>query len=290
MTIARSHGKSRSELPRSRDLPAIESARDRNAFRGEHGRFGAGNGISRGRGWKRATLRLLGRDAALDAPEAARVVEDAYKIFRESLAELPHDGVTVRELVARKARHAALESFWSARAIAQIGTPEGIEAEERATLHGQRAERLAVTALDIASRLVAARPAPATWPTWTPPPRDDGQRDQDDEHHSPGEDAPGLRDCDADGPEAIEPDPPVPEAPAPSPMVREPMSQAEVHDALLSRVTQPARTGLCPHQLNPQNCLQCFGQRQAAQHRAAAGGKPWRSLLPKDHPSYRGPR
>jgi hypothetical protein len=234
---------------------------------------------------------LLGRDAALDAPEAARVVEDAYKIFRESLAELPHDGVTVRELVARKARHAALESFWSAKAIAQLGTPEGVEAEERATLHGQRAERLAVTALDVASRLAAARPAPTTWPTWTPPPRDDGQRDQDDEHHSPGDVAPGSREDEADGPEDVAPESPVPEAPERRPAPIEPMSQEQVHAALLRRVVQPPKTsGLCPHKLNPSNCLSCHAERANAAANAAAGGKPWRSLLPKDHPSYRGPR
>lgn len=57
----------------------------------------------------------------------------------------------VRGLVAQRARHEALAGFWTAKA-AELGleSEAGLLATEQATKHGQRAERLAVTALDMA--------------------------------------------------------------------------------------------------------------------------------------------
>jgi hypothetical protein len=158
MAIERSRGKARPTLPRSRSLRPVGAVQLRTECRTADGRFGAGNGGGRGRGWKAAIAKMLGRDVVDLADVAATVAEDAWKLFAASIREMPSDGTNVRALVARKARHEALEGYWSAQALAKLGTPEGSDAEDRATQHGQRAERLSVTALDIATKLADAHP------------------------------------------------------------------------------------------------------------------------------------
>lgn len=157
MTIEQSHGKARPTLPRASDLvPVTRTERERTGQRDARGRFAPGNSTATGRGWKAAMAKLLGR--SVDDPTASVVARDAWRLYLASLSELPDDGPTVRGLVAMKARHEALAGFWFAQAAAAgLGTPEGIAAGEQATKHGQRAERLAVTALDVASKLATAR-------------------------------------------------------------------------------------------------------------------------------------
>lgn len=146
-----SQGKERPALPRSKDL-AIVPAPERSRNHGEGGRFVPGNAAGRGKGWKAALRKMLGRETA-DAI-ATVVAEDAFKIFAATIREMPSDGVLVRGLVAQKARHDALAAFWTAKSVdAGISTPEGIAAADHATKHGTRAERLAVTALDVATKL-----------------------------------------------------------------------------------------------------------------------------------------
>ncbi len=72
---------------------------------------------------------------------------------------MPNQGVQVRSLVALQSRHVALCAYWTEYAV-QVGltTPAGIEALERASKDGQRAERLAVSSLDVAQRLAKSRP------------------------------------------------------------------------------------------------------------------------------------
>jgi len=99
--------------------------------------------------------KLLGRDIA--DPVAAKVAADAFRTYGAELRELPHDGPIVRSLCAQHAHHVALAAFWAAQAFDRVlGTPESIAAEERAKLHGQRAERLAVTLLDVAGRMATS--------------------------------------------------------------------------------------------------------------------------------------
>ncbi len=174
MTIETSHGKARPTLPRSSDLQAVPApVGEPSASRDAAGRFAPGNVVGRGKGWKRAIARLLGRDVS--DPVAVAVAHDAWTIFAACIRELPHDGPIVRGLVAQKARHDALAGFWAARAV-EVGltTDEGITAQTQATLHGQRAERLTVTALDVATKLAATRPRAPTaadtpWFVPTPP-------------------------------------------------------------------------------------------------------------------------
>lgn len=152
MAIEQSHGKARPTLPRASDLAAVPAVPERSRNHDERGRAVPGNDLGRGRGWKQALRKMLGRGAS--DSEAIAVAEDAWRLFCGALRELPHDGQNVRSLVMRKARHEAMSAYWSAKAsLLGLDSPEGIKAEERATEHGQRAERLTVTAIDVATRL-----------------------------------------------------------------------------------------------------------------------------------------
>ena len=87
------------------------------------------------------------------------VAADASRVFVALIATMPDDSAPVRQLGALLARHTALAGLWSAKASAAgLGSEEGLEAESRATSHGQRVERLTVTILDVATRLAANKP------------------------------------------------------------------------------------------------------------------------------------
>lgn len=159
MTIAgeRSKGKVRPRQVRHSDLQAMpQEPTDRARHRDSAGRFTPGNPGGLGRGAIAPVRRMLG-DVETTDTEARTVARDAARLFSVTLAELPNDGPTVRQLVALFARHTALGSFWTQRAaVAGLGTDEGIKAQEQATKHGQRAERVAVTMLDVARSLAGA--------------------------------------------------------------------------------------------------------------------------------------
>lgn len=156
MTIERSHGKPRPTLPRASDLTVVGTVPERRRNQDERGRVVPDNDLARGRGWKQALRKMLGRGAT--DSEAIAVAEDAWRLFVGAMRELPHDGQNVRSLVMRKARHEAMSAYWSAKAsLVGLDTEAGIEAEERATVHGQRAERLTVTAIDVATKLATTR-------------------------------------------------------------------------------------------------------------------------------------
>jgi hypothetical protein len=166
MTIERTRGKARPTMPRSSDLKPVGAVAERPESRDSQGRFAAGNAGGRGRGWKRAIARMLGHDLSNLENVATAVAEDAWRLFSVSIREMPQDGPNVRALIARKARHEALEGYWTAKALAALGTPEGDTAEAKATQHGVRAERLTVTALDVARALAAVRPKETSVPSF----------------------------------------------------------------------------------------------------------------------------
>ena len=156
MTIELSHGKARPTLPRSDDLAVPPPAADRPRQRDAQGRFAPGNTSGRGRGWRASIARMVGRDLQ---GEAAPLAREAWRVYTALLAELPHTGAQVSSLVASRARSAVLSARYAARA-AELGldTEEGQRALTLSMQLDQRAERLAVTALDISTRLaVAAR-------------------------------------------------------------------------------------------------------------------------------------
>lgn len=157
MTIERSHGKARPTLPRLSDVPVVTpAANDRAGLRDAHGRFAPGNAAGTGRAWKRAIRKVLAREAGGDA-EAAIVAGDAWQLYLAALRSLPSHGPLVRQAVAMQSRHAALSAFYAAKAAAAgLLTEQGLMLGAESTKHGQRAERLSVTALDLAVRMAAA--------------------------------------------------------------------------------------------------------------------------------------
>jgi hypothetical protein len=97
------------------------------------------------------------------------VADDAFRLFCATLSELPNDGATVRTLVASKARHDALAAFWALKAGEyDLTSEESIKAQEQATKHAARAERLAVTALDVSQRIaiLKAKTRKTDGPAW----------------------------------------------------------------------------------------------------------------------------
>jgi hypothetical protein len=156
LTIERSHGKARPTLPRSGDLRVVETAATPTEGRAPGGRFAPGNQVASGGRWKASIRKLLGDGSSAQAEPVARA---AFRLYCALLRELPSDGPSVRSLAALQARHAALAAHFTDRAD-ELGfeTEKGAAALELATKHGQRAERLAVTALDVATKLRAAKP------------------------------------------------------------------------------------------------------------------------------------
>lgn len=152
MAIEHSHGKARPTLPRASDLPAVDAERNPRQGRTEAGHFAPGNRLGVGARWKASIKKLLGK-AADDAITVA-IGRDAWRVYLATLRAMPSDGAPVRSLVALHARHVAVAGFFTNRA-AEVGldTKEGLAFLEVASHHGQRAERTAVTALDVASKL-----------------------------------------------------------------------------------------------------------------------------------------
>jgi hypothetical protein len=151
VSIEHSHGRARPTLPRSSDLPVEVPGRDPAPNRDAQGRFKSGNGIGYGRHWKRTIALMLGAELEGEAGEVGR---EAWVLYRGLLSELPCDSASVRQLVAARARAAVLAARF-ARKAAEVGldTPEGAKALAQSVSLDQRAERLAVTSLDISARL-----------------------------------------------------------------------------------------------------------------------------------------
>jgi hypothetical protein len=148
VTIESSHGKARPTLPRSSDLRVVETAPTPTEGRDPGGRFGAGNQIASGSRWRASIRKLLGKGATNEQAEA--VARQAFRLYCALLRELPSDGPSVRVLAA----------YFTDRA-AELGfdCDAGAAALEQATKHGTRAERLAVTCIDVATRFATAKPS-----------------------------------------------------------------------------------------------------------------------------------
>ena len=156
----RSHGALRPSLPRAADLPAaIEPAGTPPGTRDAAGRFLPGNPWASGNRWRQLIAEGLGRGMQHDSDTARELARRAHRYFRSFLRDLPIDSATTRSLTAQRARAAALADFYGLEAARlELTSSEALKAAEQAAKWCQRAERLAVTTLDIAQRLaVAAR-------------------------------------------------------------------------------------------------------------------------------------
>lgn len=159
-----SHGKVRPSLPRLRDVKTVDAAPKRMGERDANGRFVPGNKAGTGRGYKMAIAKSL--DAPVDDPTAVMLVRRANSIYTSTLRTLPSDDPMTRSLTSLFAWEATMAAHCAARAWeVGIDSPAGMKLQEQATKHGQRAERLTVTILDVSSKLAStARPSPVSWP------------------------------------------------------------------------------------------------------------------------------
>lgn len=156
MSTRKGRGKARTELPRSSELATVESVPDRTVGRDGAGRFASGNPWGPGAKWRSLIAAGLGRDLPGRAGELGR---RAHRLYRAFLADMPCDCASVRSLVAQRARAVALaDAYALVGAEAGEGTEAGQAALAEALKWCARAERLAVTSLDISTKLaVVAR-------------------------------------------------------------------------------------------------------------------------------------
>lgn len=149
MTIEKSHGKARPMLVRSGDLRTVESDGKPTDGRTPDGRFAAGNRASVGAGFKRTAKKLLGPRSG--TVEERTVRRDAWRIYIATMRMMPSEAAPVRTLVGLHARHVALAALYGALAsVAGVASTEGLRLQEAADRQSQRAERVLVTALDVA--------------------------------------------------------------------------------------------------------------------------------------------
>lgn len=157
MTIERSHGKARPTLVRSADLRIAATEAERTDGRQGNGRFAPGNRAAIGRGFRETVKKLLG--PKVDDAEAKMVRADAWRTFVVTMRAMPSDAAPVRSMVSLHAGHVALAAYYRAKATAAgLATAEGMKLLEVADRQSQRAERVLVTALDVA-RVCAAKPS-----------------------------------------------------------------------------------------------------------------------------------
>lgn len=160
MSIRHEHGKARPQPPRSKDLPAVIAAPPAPAAneRDSAGRFQPGNRAAVGTGFTRAVRHALARSG--DSQASQDVARSAGRLYDAVLADLPATPAVVAQTVSAYSTAAALTEWYSSAAsIAGHDTEQGIAYLELALKCGARAERLAVTASDLAQRHAARAPS-----------------------------------------------------------------------------------------------------------------------------------
>lgn len=168
MTIERSHGKARPTLPRASDLRPHQSEANPRDGRTPGGHFAAGNRHSVEARVKHSIKKALG--SRKSDGEAGIVSRDAVRIFGAFMRSLPSDAMPVRAMAALAARHHALSSYYAAKAVeAGLTTPEGMKLQEASDRQSQRAERVLVTAEDLAATHAKAAAKGADAAPWLLP-------------------------------------------------------------------------------------------------------------------------
>jgi hypothetical protein len=169
VTIERSHGKARPTLPRATDLPVPPPSADRRVGRDQKGRFAPGHRQSaRSRGWRRAVAQLS--TGLVPTAEQAKLAGDSGTLYRATLAVLPCESPLTNPIAAEHARSAVLSTHFAAAALeAGVTTVKGKRLLEMSLKLGQRAERTAVSLLDLTTRLAEAerKRAPSSFPWLT---------------------------------------------------------------------------------------------------------------------------
>lgn len=191
MALEHSHGKARPTLPRSADLPVPPAAPDRRQGRDGKGRFAPGHRQSaRSRGWRRAIAQLASGQAS--TAEQAKLAGDSGTLYRATLATLPCEGPLTNPIAAEHARTAVLSAHFAGAALAAgVTTVRGRQLLELSLKLGQRAERTAVTLLDLTTRIAEAerKRNPPTLPWLQTTADDDDDDDEPDASASASADA-----------------------------------------------------------------------------------------------------
>lgn len=152
MTIEQSHGKARTVLPRASDLQPVDPDAKPSEGRDAHGHFAAGNRNGLAARFTHTIKKALGSKTSTG--EALVVVRDARRVFSHLMRSMPSDSAPVRVLAAMHSRHTALHAFYTAKAeAAGLETPEGLKLLEVADRQSQRAERVLVTCIDVATKM-----------------------------------------------------------------------------------------------------------------------------------------
>lgn len=163
----RSHNQERPSLPRRGRLAALPSGTRPDPQRDARGRVvgsQAARELAQGSGWKELTTDLAGRQLEGEAPVLGR---QCQRLYRALLRSLPSDGPPVRVLVAAQARSAILSARFATKA-AELGldTDEGRAALDMSVKLDQRAERLAISSADLATKLATAHRRGAPSAPW----------------------------------------------------------------------------------------------------------------------------
>jgi hypothetical protein len=136
-----------------KDLAPGERTGERDRNQDAKGRFVAGNDAPKGRAVKRLIRRYLGEGAA-SSEQVAALTSDTLTLFKAFKRTLGCSAPQVQDTVARRARWGVLSAWYALHAAELgLGTEEGMAALEMALKLDARAERLDVTALDLAKRL-----------------------------------------------------------------------------------------------------------------------------------------
>lgn len=145
----RCKGKMRPSLPRSSDARPADPAAKPSDERAAHGHFAAGNRTGLAARFTATVKKALGTGA--NNGESRVVARDAKRVMAHVLRAFPSDAAPVRVLVAIHARHVALHAYYTAKAEeAGLDTPQGLKLLEVADRQSQRAERVLVSAQDMA--------------------------------------------------------------------------------------------------------------------------------------------
>jgi len=176
MAFRREHSKLRPQPTRLKDVKRRERSGERSRNQDAKGRFTAGNNAPKGRAVKRIIRRYLGEGAA-STDQVEALTQDTLVLFKAFKRALGNDAPQVQDTVARRARWGVLSAWYALHAAELgLGTEDGMAALDMALKLDARAERLDVTSIDLAERLVSkdavdphafaaatfSRPSPAT--------------------------------------------------------------------------------------------------------------------------------
>jgi hypothetical protein len=160
MPLRNEHNALRPTTPRAKDVhPRPVRSPYAAANHAADGRFRPGNTASSGKRLKQIIKRHLGKDATDDT--VSLLFAETKSMFLALVKAVDSTAPQVQDTLARRARWGVLSAHYALLA-AELGldTPDGQKALEMALKLDARAERLDVTAIDLANKLEGIGPQP----------------------------------------------------------------------------------------------------------------------------------